>query len=77
MNQNSLLALARLHRGKSAWAWVVLSCPYCGKEHRHGGGRLEDDPYRLLGHRSAHCLNHSGSEAGYVLTPEDHPRALG
>jgi hypothetical protein len=64
------VAIARLIRGKSGWSWVVDCCPYCGKKHFHGGGKLDDDPYRFLGHRQSHCLNSPGSEAGYVLTSE-------
>lgn len=36
---------------------MLVRCPYCGKEHRHGG----------FGHRLAHCDKPAGR--GYVLIP--------
>lgn len=42
--------------GHTLW---IIDCPYCGREHTHGGAP---------GHRVAHCHNRSaGSSAGYVL----------
>ena len=62
-------AIARLLKHASGWSWVVKPCLYCGKEHRHGGGGLQDDPYALLGHRWAHCFTPSpDSNSGYILT---------
>jgi hypothetical protein len=47
--------------------WKILSCPYCGQSHLHGGA---DEPGNSgLGHRAAHCGgNYSKiNEAGYIL----------
>lgn len=49
-------ARVRLQRGKACWYWVVERCPFCGRQHTHGGGPLDGDPRRLLGHRSQHCV---------------------
>ena len=35
--------------------WVVTSCPFCSKEHRHGAGGKGADPLTYLGYREAHC----------------------
>ena len=37
------------------WAWLVPSCPYCGRKHFHGGGPFDGEPRDLLGLRAAHC----------------------
>lgn len=58
-------ALAKLRRGKSQHDWVVPVCPHCGREHRHGGGDLHENPHDFLGHRVAHCL--TGGRDGYNL----------
>jgi hypothetical protein len=57
---------ARLEKSGRTWIWVIDSCPYCGRQHRHGGGLIGDDPHRLLGHRAAHCTE---GAAGYFLFP--------
>ena len=28
--------------------WVVLRCPFCGEQHRHGAGGLDSDPLTFL-----------------------------
>ena len=43
------------------WAVTVERCPLCGRKHYHGGG---DGPEPALGHRLAHCIQHTG---GYEL----------
>ncbi len=43
------VAAAVLRQGKYSWAWVVRTCPYCGKLHEHFGGSLDSDPQRYLG----------------------------
>ena len=50
--------------------WVVISCPYCGKEHRHLAGGDIKDPYDCLGQRRSHCSR--GGE--YLLVPME-PRS--
>ncbi len=38
------------------WQWMVIRCPYCKGQHKHGAGRYqEDDPRKLLDTRMAHC----------------------
>ena len=64
----------RRHRGDAA-GHLVVTCPWCGKPHRHGAG---SDPARpAYGHRVAHCAekysrvnNRPGESRGYVLVPE-------
>ena len=36
------------------WVLTVDECPYCGKRHEHGGGRVDEPP--ALGFRVPHCL---------------------
>ena len=57
------LAPARPMRGSNGtWTWTVLDCPYCHREHNHGGGNGETPA--LLGHRVVHC---AVGTPGYVL----------
>jgi hypothetical protein len=42
-------AEAYLERGRSAWVWVVPTCPYCGQAHAHYAGPLDSDPTHYLG----------------------------
>lgn len=60
------VAAAHLVRGRQNWLWQVRHCPFCGGRHQHGGGRLDGDPRRLLGHRVADC----GAAGGYLLREE-------
>lgn len=55
-------ATARLSRD-GIWALTVVECPFCGNEHRHGGG---DDSEPSFGTRVAHCINGRGV---YELAP--------
>ena len=55
--------IPRVVAGADVWHLIVDSCPYCGKQHRHGGGPITGDWRRLLGHRVSDC-RHSG---GYIL----------
>ena len=50
--------------------WVIKECPYCGKEHKHGAGRINEDPDPHLGHRAAHCEFVEPNEQGYILVKE-------
>lgn len=50
------IARVRLKRGKVCWYWVIDRCPFCAGRHTHGGGPLNGNPRRLLGHRSQHCM---------------------
>jgi len=53
----------RVVAGADVWHLIVDSCPYCGKQHSHGGGPITGDWRRLLGHRVSDC-RHLG---GYTL----------
>ena len=39
----------------SCWIIIVPNCPFCGKEHHHGGGPGNGDPHRYLTTRMSHC----------------------
>lgn len=57
------LAPALPTRGRNGtWTWTVLDCPYCHRQHNHGGG--SDDTPSLLGHRVVHC---AVGTPGYVV----------
>ena len=48
-------------------------CPFCGRQHFHGAGRLTDDWRRFLGHRVAHCPDRTPDNAGgyFLVVKED------
>lgn len=64
-------APALLERAGKYFQWLIRSCPICKGMHHHGGGRVGDDPRRLLGHRVKHCLGRLGPPHGYILTDQD------
>jgi hypothetical protein len=41
---------ALLERNGASWIWVIPACPYCGQEHHHYGGSLDEDPYHYTGY---------------------------
>ena len=50
------------------YQFILKTCPYCGKDHVHGGGRFRgDDPIEHQGHRWAHCLDRKPGNRGYIL----------
>ena len=55
--------VARVRRSRSGVHWVVVECPYCGSEHRHGAPKL--------GIRWSHCSSAGFFELGgsYELVP--------
>lgn len=46
---------------------AVIDCPYCGKEHTHGG-RAGD----VGGHRVSHCGPKHWDNPGYVIDDREH-----
>lgn len=55
-------------RSDGGYSWVVTRCPYCSREHAHGGGRRgEKNPDDLLGHRVEHCDRPPPGARGYFL----------
>lgn len=50
-----LTAWSVAERSGRVWQWVVKACPFCGKQHWHGGGPASGDPRERLGPRVAHC----------------------
>lgn len=66
LDSNDILAEAVLERTSKVYLWRVPICPFCGKEHVHGGGSVSGDPRRLLSHRAVHCAT-GVKETGYVL----------
>ena len=72
------IAIARLKAGRGFWRWVVAQCPIPGcifREHVHGGGSLDEDPKKMLGHR-----NHlDRTNRGYLIVdgyPEDSAKLI-
>lgn len=61
------VAWARLEQDKHGFYWVIDRCPLCAKRHTHGGGALDGNPRRLLGHRNQHCTDQDPPCVGYVL----------
>lgn len=51
-----ILAYAYSKRGRECWQWIIPRCPFCHKEHYHGGGDSSGDPRTLLGGRGPHCV---------------------
>jgi len=46
---------------------LKIDCPYCGKEHTHGGGNFSDGEITMFGgHRLSHCESGSKND-GYTL----------
>jgi hypothetical protein len=61
--REAIVTKMRQHRDGRDRVWLVtVLCPFCGKQHQHGGG-AGDEP--LLGFRVPHCL---AGEGEYVLT---------
>ena len=59
---------ARAVRNKRDGVWVLtITCPYCGKEHHHGG-RSGVNP--VYGFRVPHCIG-AVSKPDYELVPEE------
>jgi hypothetical protein len=73
-----VLNRARLDYNPSAgcWSWAVPCCSLCGRPHVHGGGPVESDPRRSLGHRVAHCWTRGLNVSGYLLADVDPRRTL-
>jgi hypothetical protein len=60
-----------LMRGQWVNYFVVAQCPWCGRSHVHGAGRLDQDPRAFVGTRVSHCaagktyrLRWGGTEVG-------------
>ena len=47
---------------------LKIDCPYCGKEHTHGGGNVSNGDIEMFGgHRLSHCESGLKNE-GYMLS---------
>lgn len=57
-------ATARLCRN-GVWDLAVVACPFCGREHHHGGG---SDEIPTFGSRTAHC-HAAGTSRTYQVAP--------
>ena len=60
-------AIVTLERSGVLNQWIVQQCPYCGGQHIHGAGRIDENPDNFLGHRAAEC---GKSSKGYELVKE-------
>jgi len=55
----------RLNKGQRL---LKIDCPYCGKEHTHGGGNLSSgDITKFNGYMLSHCESGSRND-GYTLS---------
>lgn len=67
-----------LIRTPNGYLWQIDKCPYCLGVHQHGGGKLDGDPRKQLGHRVAHCAapfhQYASGHGGYMLV-EANPNA--
>jgi hypothetical protein len=45
---------------------IYVLCPFCNKEHKHGGGHSLEDLPSMLGSRSSHC--EKGGQ--YIITEQ-------
>lgn len=59
-------APASLVSGEFGRTWRI-TCPYCGAQHFHSAGYLDEDPRQYLGHRRAPCQPRE-KRVGYLLT---------
>ena len=50
------------------WLWWIRQCPFCGRRHHHGGGRITEDPRRYLSDRVPHCSIKLPFGSKYYLT---------
>lgn len=51
---------------------LKIDCPYCGKEHTHGGGNASHgDITRFGGHRLSHCESGLKNEGYTLVISED------
>ena len=46
---------------------IHVSCPYCGKEHQHGGGKENTPIEQYFGYRASHCLKETENNNGYRI----------
>lgn len=67
-NRGYVYAFATIERGRTVWQLVIQDCPFCGRQHVHGGGDFTDDPRRYYSSRVPHC--YFGDVSMYVLTPD-------
>lgn len=59
----------RLNKGQRL---LKIDCPYCGKEHTHGGGLIGDDIQFYAGGREPHCFSDPRPIDQYsLIIPED------
>jgi hypothetical protein len=72
----ALYAYAELKRGRACWLWIIKRCPFCGKLHSHGGGKLDGDPRRLLGSRVPHCVQQGSGIYDLTDNPELHGQTV-
>ncbi|MCC6738237.1 MAG: hypothetical protein IT452_04265 [Planctomycetia bacterium] len=69
---NLPVALVRMEFHPFGSTWVLDACPFCSKQHRHGGGGRDDNPRDFLGLRRPLCVPgevppDSEFTRGYVL----------
>jgi hypothetical protein len=77
-----LAVKAELVRDASHYRWLVMECPWCGRQHVHGGGPITGDPRTRLCYQRSWCAakyEETLSAAkklkchrdGYILVEED------
>lgn len=57
-----------IRRSDGIWD-LFIRCPFCGKEHHHGGGDGDTPDY---GYRAAHCTGTRREYLSYKIVPICH-----
>ncbi len=55
---------------------LIVTCPHCGKQHIHGGGKVGEDIQLYGGHRTPHCWTNIPNEGYEVTIPAGIPYEL-
>jgi hypothetical protein len=57
-----------LPKGKDKYITIYVKCPFCTKEHKHGGGQSLKDISKMFGPRLSHC--EKAEHVQYIITEQ-------